>query len=88
MVAKLSVSTYLSRWAKNLDNRVAFKKETRRLNTSKFSVIQSKKEGKDQESIQSSTTADLGYQWESNKLNIRIHKREPKFTGFTVNGMQ
>ena len=31
-------------------------------------LIQSKKEGKDQESIQSSTTPDPGYQWESNKL--------------------
>ena len=27
--------------------------------------LQSKEEGKDQESIQSSTTPDLGYQWES-----------------------
>ena len=31
-------------------------------------------EGKDQESIQSSTTPDPGYQWESNKLTIRHHK--------------
>ena len=30
----------------------------------------STKEGKDQESIQSSTTPDPGYQWESNKLTI------------------
>ena len=35
---------------------------------------QSKKEGKDQESIQSSSTLDPGYQWESNKLTIRHHK--------------
>ena len=34
----------------------------------------SKKEGKDQESIQSSTTPDPGYQWKSNKLTIRHHK--------------
>ena len=40
--------------------------------------LQSKKEGKDQESIQSSTTPDPGYQWESNKLTIRHHKREPR----------
>ena len=39
---------------------------------------QSKKEGKDQESIQSSTGPDPGYQWESNKLTIRHHKREPR----------
>ena len=30
----------------------------------------STKEGKDQESIQSSTTPDPGYQWVSNKLTI------------------
>ena len=39
-------------------------------------LIQSKKDGKDQESIQSGTTPDPGYQWESNKLTARHHKRE------------
>ena len=39
-------------------------------------TIQSKKDGKDQESIQSSTTPDPGYQWESNKLTARHHRRE------------
>ena len=39
-------------------------------------LIQSKKEGKDQESIQSSTTLDPGYQWESNKLTVRHYRRE------------
>ena len=39
-------------------------------------LIQSKKDGKDQESTQSSTTPDPGYQWESNKLTARHHKRE------------
>ena len=39
-------------------------------------LIQCKKDGKDQESIQSSTTPDPGYQWESNKLTVRHHKRE------------
>ena len=34
------------------------------------------KDGKDQESIQSSTTPDPGYQWESNKLTVRHHRRE------------
>ena len=38
----------------------------------------SKKDGKDQESIQSSTTPDPGYQWEINKLTTRHHKREPR----------
>ena len=42
----------------------------------------SKKEGKDQESIQSSTIPDQGYQWESNKLTIRHHKREPRGQSF------
>ena len=31
-------------------------------------ICQSKKEGKDQESIQSSTTPDPGYQWESDNV--------------------
>ena len=35
---------------------------------------QSKKEGKDQESIQSSTSPDPGYQWESENVTIRHHK--------------
>ena len=37
-----------------------------------------KKEGKDQESIQSSTTSDPGYQWESDssKLDIRNESQE------------
>ena len=38
----------------------------------------SKKEGKDQESIQSSTTPDPGYRWESDNVTIRHHKREPR----------
>ena len=36
----------------------------------------SKKESKDQESIQSSTKPDPGYQCESNNVTIRHHKRE------------
>ena len=39
-------------------------------------LIQSKKDGKDQESIESSTTPDPGYQWESKKLTVRHHRRE------------
>ena len=31
-----------------------------------------------QESIQSSTTPDPGYQWESDKLTVRHHEREPR----------
>ena len=39
-------------------------------------LIQSKTDGKYQESIQSSTKPDPGYQWESNKLTVRHHRRE------------
>ena len=35
---------------------------------------ENKKEAKDQESIQSSTTPDPGYQWESDNVTIRHHK--------------
>ena len=42
----------------------------------KVAQLQSKKEGKDQASIQSSTTPDPGYQWESDNVTIRHHKRE------------
>ena len=38
----------------------------------------SKKKGKDQESIHSSTTPDPGYRWESDSFTIRHHKREPR----------
>ena len=41
-------------------------------------IYQSKNDGKDQELIQSSTTPDPGYQWESDKFTIRHHKREPR----------
>ena len=39
-------------------------------------LIQSKKDDKDQEFMQSSTAPDPGYQWESNKLTVRHHRRE------------
>ena len=35
-------------------------------------AVQSKKEGKDQESIQSSTTPDPGYQWASDNTLLHI----------------
>ena len=41
-------------------------------------VYLSKKGCKDQKSIQSSTTPDQGYQWKSDKLTVRHHKREPR----------
>ena len=37
-----------------------------------------KKEGKDQEPIQLSTTPDPGYQWESDNVTISHYKREPR----------
>ena len=48
------------------------------LETKKGMLLQSKKEGKDQESIQTSTSPDTGYQWESDNVTIRHHKREPR----------
>ena len=42
----------------------------------------SKQGCKDQESIQSSTTPDPGYQWESDKLTDLHHKREPRGQSF------
>ena len=39
---------------------------------------QSKKKGKDQESIQSSKPPDPGYQWESDNFTIRHHKQKPR----------
>ena len=44
--------------------------------------VESNKEGKDQESIQSSTPPDPGYQWESDNVTIRNHKREPRGQAF------
>ena len=43
---------------------------------------QSKKEGKDQESIQSSTTPDPGYQWESDDVTIRHHNESQGVSPF------
>ena len=47
-------------------------------------IIKSKKDGKDQESIHSSTTPDPGYQWESNKLTVRHHRRELRSQDITL----
>ena len=41
----------------------------------KDKTVTDKKEGKDQESIQSSTTPDPGYQWDSDNVTTRHHKR-------------
>ena len=43
----------------------------------KWCFLRSKYGCKDQESIQSSTTLDPGYQWESDKLPVIHHKRGP-----------
>ena len=39
---------------------------------------ESKEEGKDQESVQSRTTPDPGYQRETDNFTIRHHQREPR----------
>ena len=43
-----------------------------------FYVGQSKLGRKDQESVQFCTKPDPGYQWESDKLTVIHHKREPR----------
>ena len=43
-----------------------------------YKSILSKIEDKNQKLIQSSTTLDPGYQWESDNFTIRHHKREPR----------
>ena len=62
----------------NLFNRLNRNTASRAIN-----LFESKKEGKDQESIQSSTTPDQGYQWESANVTIRHHKREPRGQPFS-----
>ena len=57
--------------------QLLIKVSIRNANDAMYSAY-SKKEGKDQESIQSSTTPDTRYQWESNNFTIRHHKQEPK----------
>ena len=42
----------------------------------------SNKDGKDQESLQSSTTPDPGYQWENDNVTTRHHKREQEVSPF------
>ena len=42
-------------------------------------------EGKDQESIQLSTTPDPGYQWESDNVTVIHHK--PKFNGIGLSDL-
>ena len=43
---------------------------------------QIKKEGKDQESIQSSTTPDPGYQWESDRSQLDITSESQEVSAF------
>ena len=45
-------------------------------------IYESKKEGKDQQLIQSSTIPDPGYQWESDNVIIRHRKPEPRGQSF------
>ena len=48
------------------------------VSSNRFYANESKKEGKDQESIQSSTTPNPEHQWESDNFTIRYHKREAR----------
>ena len=76
---------YLSLHVLVLSNEILFKPKLMRLSkaTIKQKIIriralselhESKKEGKDQEPIQFSSTPDPGYQWESDNVTIRHHK--------------
>ena len=44
--------------------------------------LQCKEGCKDQESMQSSTTPDPGYQWKSDNFTVRHHKREQEVSPF------
>ena len=44
--------------------------------------FQSKKEGKDQDSIQSSTTPDQRYQWERDNFTIEHHNENQEVSPF------
>ena len=46
------------------------------------SYFQSKKEGKDQESIQSRTTPDQRYQWENENFTIKHHNKSQEISSF------
>ena len=49
-----------------------------------YNYFESKKEGKDQESIQSSTTPDPGYQWESDNVTINITNESQEVSPFSA----
>ena len=53
-----------------------------RLNKANFSDTESKKDGKDQESIQFSPHLTQGTTWESDNFTIRHHKRKPRCQPF------
>ena len=49
---------------------------------------QRKKEGKDQEFIQSSTTPDPGYQWESDNVTIRHPNESQEVSPFPAGDLK
>ena len=52
------------------------------LNKANHSDTESKKNGKDQESVQLRTTPDQDTTWESDKNTIKRHKQEPRGQSF------
>ena len=66
---------------KNTKNKV----EWRKYRLIHFFDILSKKEGNDQESLQSSTTADPGYHWESDNEQINITNESQEVSPFYFN---
>ena len=58
----------------NVENVTKYRGKRKKI----YQVYKSKKEGKAQKLIQSSTTPDPGYQWESDNFTIRLHNREQR----------
>ena len=82
-----STSSYLHDLL-NIDNRyfeqmvIQIYPDEPQFNKTNSSDTESKKGGKGQESIQSGTTPDPGYQWESDNFTVRHHKRESRSQPF------
>ena len=64
-------------------NRIVLNVKTCLQDTVEFNASVNQSKGcKYQESTQSSTTPNPGFQWESDKLTVRHHKREPRVSLF------
>ena len=85
-INKYILEEWQTSWNNSIGNKLLDIKQTigeyqsvvRNIRKEKVVLARSKLGCKDQESIQSSTTPDPGYQCESYKLTVRHHKREPR----------